>query len=499
MFTFKLTRLVITGFLTLAILCGGMNVATTGGLGPVPAYADDGDDLLLSIVPVLAAQSRLRLGLQVDAPGTGEALTAGSWYTIAWQGAPSTETVDIQLSTDGGATYPITVATRVTNDLQSYIWGPVPFFDPAKLSSSCKIKIRDTAHPQTIFAESAGLFSLQAAADAMTVGDLDDINYSLEFDPEGIEQDSDGDGMYDNLEIYLGTDPLNWDSDRDGLDDYWEVFGDVSDVPVPDKDGDSKIAPLDNDDDNDGLNDGRALDDDGDGIPNYLETYGFVYIPTAPQRYQPWDGDIGDTYYKTNPRQASTDQDQYGDSMEVSKINMDLTVKSPGDNPMIAAFPNFVVKLIDYDVELNSTITETNGSVHTDSSDWDQTITESTSVTNEWHWEVGTEVNASLSDFGGSASFSYGQSQSTTSTRGTARSQGGSMSDATEWSQASSTNPSEAAMIKMNLQVRNVGTCVAQAVSITLNLQIGGKNIATLTHPTPPGTIDRLIVDQSIN
>jgi hypothetical protein len=431
--------------------------------------------------------------LRVWAPRGGESLTAGTRYDITWSGSASITEVDIELSLDSGATYPITVAEATPND-GTYTWGPVPFHDPGKLSSTCKIRIKDSTNPSTIFDESDGVFALAEAASAMTIGQLFEMNDELASDPDGVEQDSDGDGLYDNVELYLGTDPLHWDSDRDGFEDYWETWGDDPEDPILDFDTDGKIAPLDNDDDDDDLNDGRSMDSDGDGIPNYLEIYGFVYT-SGPLVYYPWHGDITVDYYKTNPHQSSTDQDQYSDSMEVTKDNMDLTVASPGDNPMIAAFPNFIVKLTDYTVELNSIITETDGTVHTDSSSWQHTIEESTSVTDEWYWEVTREVSCSLTDFGVSVSASYGESHSTTHTRGTATSKGGEMSDAVEWSQATSTNPSEAAKIKLNLRVRNVGTCIAQNIRLTLNLQLGDENIATLTHPPAPDTIPRLLVN----
>ena len=66
------------------------------------------------------------------------------------------------------------------------------------------------------------------------------------------------------------------------------------------------------------------------------------------------------------------------------------------------------------------------------------------------------------------------------------------MSNATEWSRAVCTNPSEAAKVKLNLTVQNIGTCSAQDIAITMNVKLGDTAIATLTHPTPPGTIGGL-------
>ena len=92
-------------------------------------------------------------------------------------------------------------------------------------------------------------------------------------------RDTDGDGLPDELEVIIGTDPTDPDSDGDGLPDGFEV-GVVPTLPV-DTDGDGIIDALDADDDGDGIltrdedldGDGSPVDDDsdGDGIPNYLD------------------------------------------------------------------------------------------------------------------------------------------------------------------------------------------------------------------------------------
>jgi len=75
--------------------------------------------------------------------------------------------------------------------------------------------------------------------------------------------DTDNDGLYDTVEILLGTDPYNNDSDFDQLDDFFEVQ--------------HNLDPLNPDSNNDGISDytetyNVSLDMDGDGVPNAWDT-----------------------------------------------------------------------------------------------------------------------------------------------------------------------------------------------------------------------------------
>ncbi len=86
--------------------------------------------------------------------------------------------------------------------------------------------------------------------------------------------DSDGDGITDDLEGTLGTDPQNPDSDGDGLTDLDETTppggGPLAKV---DTDGDGTIDALDLDSDGDSLLDSQEgkQDVDADGIPNFRD------------------------------------------------------------------------------------------------------------------------------------------------------------------------------------------------------------------------------------
>jgi len=86
--------------------------------------------------------------------------------------------------------------------------------------------------------------------------------------PLHAEVDSDNDGLSDQEEASIGTDPFNWDTDNDGLNDGEEVIY-------------SGTSPFNWDTDNDGLSDGREVnesftdplrwDTDGDGVSDTEE------------------------------------------------------------------------------------------------------------------------------------------------------------------------------------------------------------------------------------
>lgn len=105
--------------------------------------------------------------------------------------------------------------------------------------------------------------------------------------------DSDGDGLIDEDEYAIGTDPFDVDSDRDRLFDGEEVFQTYTD-------------PLWVDSDEDGLSDGTEI----------LDVY------TDPLT---WDTD-GDTlsdreelyFYYTDPNDADTDGDGWSDGREIA-------------------------------------------------------------------------------------------------------------------------------------------------------------------------------------
>jgi sugar lactone lactonase YvrE len=83
-----------------------------------------------------------------------------------------------------------------------------------------------------------------------------------------IAEDADSDGLADQYETELGTDPNDADSDDDGLPDGWEVLNDLDpDEPTGDDgaDGDPDEDDLTNDDEFDNDTDPNDPDSDDDG------------------------------------------------------------------------------------------------------------------------------------------------------------------------------------------------------------------------------------------
>lgn len=163
--------------------------------------------------------------------------------------------------------------------------------------------------------------------------------------------DSDGDGLTDEAELALGTNPMRWDSDFDGLNDRaeLEIYG--TNPANPDTDGDTLLDgweltyqacagldprdPADGAEDADGDNLSNALeqangtnpcdaDSDDDGLQDDWEVR-YRLNPLVPTGDDGPDGDPdGDTLTNaqerdlgTDPRMADTDGDGINDADEV--------------------------------------------------------------------------------------------------------------------------------------------------------------------------------------
>jgi hypothetical protein len=154
--------------------------------------------------------------------------------------------------------------------------------------------------------------------------------------------DTDGDGLPDIYELFLGTDPLNPDTDGDGLPDGYEVFV-------------LGTNPLLYSTSGSGKSDGE-YDFDGDGLSNYEE-----YILDT----DPWNPDTdGDGLtdweevfvYFTDPLNPDTDDDGVWDGDEI-KLGLDP------NNPQTFGYPDIeytVFQVISSENEILAAINEGN-------------------------------------------------------------------------------------------------------------------------------------------
>ncbi|HTJ83645.1 MAG TPA: isopeptide-forming domain-containing fimbrial protein [Polyangiaceae bacterium] len=133
------------------------------------------------------------------------------------------------------------------------------------------------------------------AAETCGNGLDDDCNGSVD---DGCTGDLDGDGLTDEEEGALGTDPTDADSDNDGALDGQEVS------PGDDTDGDGTINALDPDSDGDGLFDGTELgfgcDDPDTTGPNCVPDADGGATTTKPDDADTDDGGVKDGDEDTN-------------------------------------------------------------------------------------------------------------------------------------------------------------------------------------------------------
>lgn len=231
------------------------------------------------------------------------------------------------------------------------------------------------------------------------------------------------------------------------------------------------------------------VDLDMDGVPDEYEVAGFVW---KDNKFQKWDGDPNVTYYRTDPTQFSTDQDPYGDGMEVSGIKMDTSVATPGNHPLVPAYPDVYISMTSYDVTTKGEITNSSGGETQDA--WSNSVTDEKTM--EHYWEVSASVETEVGITGPSSKVSvtataggrYGSNHSVT------ESNSGFSSE--DWQEATTTNPSEAAELKLRLKFENHGTAAGENVIPTVNLMLGDKTIATYQLPKDK-KIDVLPVNSS--
>lgn len=150
------------------------------------------------------------------------------------------------------------------------------------------------------------------AADSDGDGLTDEQEKSLRTNP--YSNDSDLDGVFDGYEVANGYNPLSPDTDNDGVSDYDEIANESGPEPGSgDADADgltdgyegqvSLTDPYDADSDDDGLNDGDEI--------------AFGSNPLVADSDQDGLNDGAEAFYSTNPNKTDSDGDFLWDAEEV--------------------------------------------------------------------------------------------------------------------------------------------------------------------------------------
>lgn len=220
-------------------------------------------------------------------------------------------------------------------------------------------------------------------------------------------------------------------------------------------------------------------DTDGDGLYDELERNGFVY--STVKGFELWNGKEGDKYYKTDPTQWSTDGDPYGDQDEVTGLHIDSSIKEPGNDPLVASFPIMSIDVSGYTIVPQGEISLSNSrSVSSEFSESSST-TDTVSDSSTKGGEVSVSHEFGLLEGGTSVSASAHYEKTHTTEHSVTKETGSTNGSAQEWAQATTSNPGEAAHLKLNVKLKNSGTATARDIVPTFNISIGDRLLTTVT------------------
>ncbi|EYF06429.1 internalin, putative [Chondromyces apiculatus DSM 436] len=221
------------GTRTLTVRLGTGAGATAGGVMPV------------------GATSTVTFRVTVDAGTSGSIENQAVISAGGQQGAPVTNTPTDGNGPGGGHPPTTVVVDLCSTDAQCA--APTPHCNTAPTPNECVACVTDLHCPPTAPTCEAATHTCICVPSGAEVCDGLDNDCDGEVDDGLSCVDTDGDGLGDDLELTIGTDPNDADSDDDGVPDGQEPGLDE------DSDGDGLIGALDPDSDNDGLFDGTEM------------------------------------------------------------------------------------------------------------------------------------------------------------------------------------------------------------------------------------------------
>ncbi|OEH93768.1 binary toxin-like calcium binding domain-containing protein [Bacillus solimangrovi] len=236
--------------------------------------------------------------------------------------------------------------------------------------------------------------------------------------------------------------------------------------------------------------DDEELDSDSDGIPNTWEINGYTFSPLI--GLMEWDDEFLTEElekYVTSPLRFSTDGDPYSDYEEVTR-QVDGAISTVATHPLVPAFPNIKAELDYIQITPNDTITLTDGTSVTEG--WQSRTDHTDSTTKGLGAKVGTEATFEFEEeiaidggFKTTQSFKYyGEVNSHRETADiTTTSDGENGSETANWSQAKTSNESQAATSIWNVKFTNTGTAPAYDIIPSLSLQIGNATAVSMETP----------------